>query len=200
GDGVPNSADPSSIQKEGGEFLNTCRNLPWTSAEWNKNSEIFQRMQEAAAPIFEWIRRKMEELFPENFKILSQYIERLPCNYLSPVHPFSGFVINLNCATRIHRDWGDSDICLVIAFSDVERRSDQVKGEDGALCFQELGLVCRLRPGVPVVFRSRQLSHFNRHFRGYRASLVLHTDSGLKGWADNMYGWKDNVHLPYKMV
>jgi hypothetical protein len=136
----------------------------------------------------------MEELFPENFKILSQYIERLPGNYLPAVYPFSGFVINLNCATRIHRDWGDSDVCLVIAFSDAENRSDQVKGEDGALCFQELGLVCCLRPGVPVVFRSQQLSHFNRHFRGYHASLVLHTDSGLKGWADDMYGWKDNAH------
>lgn len=136
----------------------------------------------------------MEELFPDEFEILSQYIERLPCNYSSPVYPFSGFVINLNCATRIHRDWGDSDICLVIAFSDAETRTDQVKGKDGALCSLELGLVCHLCPGVPIVFRSQELSHFNRHFKGYRVLLVLHTDSGLKGWADNMYGWEDNTH------
>ena len=58
GDGVPDFADPSSIQKEGKECLNTCRNLPRTSAEWNKDSELFVHMQEAAAPIFNWIREK----------------------------------------------------------------------------------------------------------------------------------------------
>jgi len=136
----------------------------------------------------------LEELFPDNFKILSQYIEHLPCNFFSPVYPFSGFVLNLNVTTRIHRDWGDSDICLVIAFSDAESRTDQVEGNDGALCFQELGLVCNLHPGVPVVFHSSKLTHFNHHFIGYHASLVLHTDGGLKGWAMDMNGWKDNVH------
>lgn len=136
----------------------------------------------------------MAELFPENFKILSQFVDVLPCNFVSPVYPFSGFVININVATRVHRDWKDSDICLVISFSDAEDRSDQVKGDDGALCFQELGLAIRLHSGVPVVFCSKDLSHFNRHFKGYRASLVLHTDHGLKGWATDMNGWKDNVH------
>lgn len=136
----------------------------------------------------------MQELFPDNFKILSQFVDCLPCNFLSPVYPFSGFVLNLNIATRIHRDWGDSDICLVISFSDAKEQTAQIKGQDGALCFQELGLVCCLRPGVPLLFRSRKLSHFNRHFKGYRASLVLHTDQGLKGWAEDMNGWAHNVH------
>ncbi|KAF6743154.1 hypothetical protein DFP72DRAFT_1101957 [Ephemerocybe angulata] len=144
GDGVPSHAAPSSMQKENKKVLNTCQALPRTSQEWNKHSELFLAVQKAGAPIFDHIRNKIHELFPGNFEILSQFIDRLPCNFLSPVDPFAGFVLNLNVATRIHRDRGDSDICLVLVFSDAEKRSDQVQWQDGALCFQELGLYDRL--------------------------------------------------------
>ena len=82
----------------------------------------------------------------------------------------------------------------MISFSDLQDQKTQIKEQDGALCFQELGLVCCLQPGVPLIFRSRKLSHFNRHFLGYRASLVLHTDQGLKGWAKDMNGWMQNAY------
>lgn len=63
GDGVPTHVDPSSIQKEGKKVLNTCQNIPRTSEEWNKDSDLFQRVQEAAEPIFMWIREKVHDFF-----------------------------------------------------------------------------------------------------------------------------------------
>lgn len=138
---------------------------------------------------------QMAEFFPEQSEKLSEYIESLPSNFVSPVAPFSGYILNLNCVTRIHRDTGDADICLVVPFSDADERDDQTPYNDGALCFYELGLVIKLRSGTPIIFRSRNLTHFNHHFKGYRASLVFHSDQGLDGWISDRYGWKDNVNL-----
>lgn len=137
----------------------------------------------------------MAKFFPDQSEKFSQYIESLPSNFVSPVAPFSGYILNLNCITRIHRDTGDADIYLVIPFSDCDEGDDQVDYEDGALCCYELGLIIKLRSGTPIIFRSRELTHFNCHFKGYRASLVFHSDQGLDGWISDRYGWEKNVNL-----
>jgi len=113
-------------------------------------------------------------------------MEILPCNDASPVYPFSGFVINLNVTTRIHRDWGDQDICLVLVIKD---------GIGGELCLMEPGIVLGLRNGDAVVFASSKISHFNLHFIGKRASLVFHSDASATSWVKDRNGWKHNVYF-----
>jgi hypothetical protein len=128
----------------------------------------------------------LQQLLPDNYQILSQFVDILPCEEPSPVYPFTGFVINLNVTTRIHRDYKDNDICIVICISDCE---------GGELCLQELGLVINQCCGDAIIFKSSKLSHFNLHYRGRRASLVFHSDNMTTGWVKDRNGWKHNIFM-----
>ena len=110
----------------------------------------------------------------------------LPYNAVSPAHPFSGFVLNLNVTTLIHRDGGDKELCVVLVLSDC------VGGE---LCLKEPGVVLDLRLGNLVIFPSTKISHFNLHFAGKRASIVFYTDKEIERWASDQNGWRHNVYL-----
>jgi hypothetical protein len=125
-------------------------------------------------------------LLPETYETLSFLIEALPNCDTSPVHPFSGFVLNVNVSTRIHRDWGDEDICLVLVLSDC------VGGE---LCLMEPGVVLNLKTGDVVIFKSSEISHFNLHYSGKRASMVFHTDRAARSWAKDRNGWQHNMYM-----
>ena len=92
--------------------------------------------------------------------------------------------MNLNISTRIHRDWKDHRICLVIVFSDCE---------GGDLAFMEPGIVFSLNSGDMIIFPSAKISHFNLHFKGKRVSLVLHSDNAAQKWVDSRNGWESNV-------
>ena len=128
----------------------------------------------------------MKELLPDSHTTLSYLIEALPNCDVSPVHLFSGFVVNINVSTRIHRDWGDEDICLVLVLSDC------VGGE---LCLMEPGVVLKLNTGDVVIFKSSEISHFNLHYFGKRASLVFHTDKAARSWAKDRNGWNHNLYM-----
>jgi hypothetical protein len=65
----------------------------------------------------------------------------------------------------------------------------------GELCLFEPGLVMPLRNGDMVVFPSRSITHFNLHYEGTRASVVLHSDYAGKGWAENRNDWADNEFM-----
>lgn len=125
-------------------------------------------------------------LLPESYETLSFLIEALPNCDTSPVHPFSGFVLNVNVSTRIHRDWGDEDICLVLVLSDC------VGGE---LCLMEPGVVLNVKTGGVVIFKSSEISHFNLHYSGKRASMVFHTDRAARSWAKDRNGWQHNMYM-----
>lgn len=92
--------------------------------------------------------------------------------------------MNLNIATRIHRDWKDLHICLVMVFSDCE---------GGDLAFMEPGIVFSLNNGDMIIFPSSKISHFNLHFKGKRVSLVLHSDNAVQKWTDSRNGWESNA-------
>jgi len=113
----------------------------------------------------------------------------LPAGAPSPASPsgFGGFVVNLNVCTRIHRDPEDLRFCVVLVLSESCRGGD--------LCFQELGLRLSLRNGDMVVFQSHALSHFNLHFQGKRASVVLHTDRAGLQWIDTRNGWIQSAFM-----
>jgi hypothetical protein len=73
--------------------------------------------------------------------------------------------------------------------------------EGGELCLYEPGVVLELKNGDVVLFDSAALTHFNLHFKGFRASLVMHSDKAAEAWIGNRNGWKNHVdfrstHIP----
>ncbi|KAF8798225.1 hypothetical protein BYT27DRAFT_7228392 [Phlegmacium glaucopus] len=183
GDEAPTYADPSTINCQGLKKINTSQLIPTTSNELKENCEEYTLLKDALQPIFEWQADVLRKVLPEEFKILSQFAETLPSSGNLPVYPFGGFILNINISTRIHRDWKDLRICLVMVFSDCE---------DGDLVFMEPGIVFSLNNGDIIIFPSSKISHFKLHFKGRRVSLVLHSDNEVQKWVETRNGWKGN--------
>jgi hypothetical protein len=108
------------------------------------------------------------------------YASNLPGNSLPVASPFIAIVINVNACSKGHRDPMDHHFCLVIPIGTFT---------GGALVMLETGLVLYLRQGDMVVFCSGDVTHFNLHYRGKRASLVLHTDKEMESWLRDGNGW-----------
>lgn len=120
---------------------------------------------------------------------MDQYCDVLPSDDLAPAYPYTGFVLNFNVTTSIHRDWKDLSLCCVLVIS-----SEDCQGGD--LCFEELGVVLGLKSGDMVLFNSSKLSHFNLEYEGERCSVVFHSDSGLNAWLhNNRNGWGDSAYI-----
>lgn len=130
---------------------------------------------------------QLKEILPEEFDIVTQFATALPAGGFTPAYPFTGFVVNLNVVTKLHRDWGDLKFCLVMAISD--------GCTGGDLCFLEPGIRLELGHGDLVLFRSAELSHFNMHFRGKRASIVFHSDAAGVEWVKSRNEWKGSVYM-----
>ena len=115
----------------------------------------------------------MQKILPENFKNLAVLVEKLPLNEWTPIYPFSGIIVNVNIATRAHRDEGNEELCMVITVSDCE---------GGALVLHEAGIVVESSNGDCIGFPSVTQTHYNLDFTGLRASLVFkfHTDKDLQ--------------------
>lgn len=117
---------------------------------------------------------------------ISPWLQNLPLNGNAVGDPWSGIVVNANCATRAHRDVGDDDHCMVLVASDCT---------GGDLVFHELGLVFSARNGDATVFRSVSLTHYNLNFKGTRGSLVFHSDKAGARWKKDGNGWKQNIYF-----
>lgn len=122
-------------------------------------------------------------MLPEVYERLDGYARILPCHNTSLSSPFLGLVININVVTAAHRDSKDDSVCLVLAIGDFE---------GGELVLYEPGLVIPLRNGDFVVFPSSEITHFNLHYKGRRASVVLHTDREMVKWREDRNGWSAN--------
>ena len=123
---------------------------------------------------------------PDVYDRLEGYAVLLPCNNQAISAPFLGLVINLNVVTAAHRDSKDESICLVLAIGDFE---------GGELVLYEPGLVIPLRNGDFIVFCSCDITHFNLHYKGRRASVVLHTDREMVKWQKGRNGWSTNYNF-----
>ena len=170
GNEAPKDTNPSTLTKAGKKRANPAQFIPRTSKELQGNLEDYHQLQAIFEPLLEWIASvvsfqiclllifffnnvvfyQMAKILPEHTKILQQWVDILPSNEFSPVFPFSGLVINVNVATRAHRDWGDLSLCLVLEISDCE---------GGELCMMEPGLVLHLRSGDTVAFPSHKVTH-----------------------------------------
>jgi hypothetical protein len=129
---------------------------------------------------------QFERYLPEEYQVLVELVSLLPGNPGSAVSPFLSLVVNLNVCTEAHRDAKDKDLCLVLAIGDF-------KG--GALCLLEPGLVLELMSGDIAVFRSAEVTHFNLHYAGKRASLVLSSDREFQKWQASYNQWKGHAHM-----
>jgi hypothetical protein len=89
----------------------------------------------------------------------------------------------MNVMTRAHRDAKDQGYCLVMPLGDFEK---------GDLCLYEPGFVIPLAPGDVIVFASREITHFNLHYKGERASFVFHTDMEMEKFQENYNHWGVN--------
>lgn len=119
--------------------------------------------------------------------MLSVYTAHLPDGFTSPCEPFINLIVNFNVATTAHRDQMDKTYCLILPIGDFE---------GGEVCLYEAGMVIRLRPGDYFLFRSQDNTHFNMHFKGKRATLVMSTDKALDGWVgEKKNGWVANSFL-----
>ena len=131
--------------------------------------------------------QQLKAALPNEYNILSMDADVLPGNAQSIVHPFLSLVVNLNVATLAHRDRNDKTICVVLVLG------DHVGGD---LCLYEAGLVIPLKTGDFVAFPSARLTHFNLHFIGQHASIVLHTDREIEAWTNgHRNGWVENEHF-----
>jgi hypothetical protein len=115
----------------------------------------------------------LENHLPDSYKKLAEYGDCLPGDEFLAGYPFGGIVLNLNISTKIHRDTGDLDLCLVIVIS---------KCIGGDLVLLEPGLVLGQRNGDATVFPSGDISHYNMDFVGFRASIVFHSDHASESW------------------
>jgi hypothetical protein len=122
---------------------------------------------------------------PHIYRKLSFYASVLPGRCQSAAFPWGGFVININVATRVHRDGKDDLGCAVLILG---------SPEGGELVLYEAGIVLELKNGNLLVFPSWRITHLNLHYKGIRASLVCHSDKSGNGYQKSFNGWKAN-HL-----
>ena len=57
------------------------------------------------------------------------------------------------------------------------------------------GVVVELSNGDFIIFDSVKITHFNLHFTGKRASLVLHSDADGRYWEESRNQWQDSQYL-----
>ena len=152
---------------------------------------------------------KFLEHLPDSYKKLTGYANCLPGDEFLAGYPYGGIVLNLNIATKIHRDPEDLDLCLIIVISECT---------GGDLVMFEPGLVLGQRNGDMIAFPSGDISHFNMDFFGFRSSLVFHSDAASESWtgpqedlipemstrrstrksATVRNGWSNNIYLCFR--
>lgn len=178
--------------------------LPYISSDTRKHEHVYKNIGTIFREVFEWVSQqvsfestlavqessfdvhKIEDLFPDEYSGLRLDADSLPGNVHTIAYPFLSVVVNLNVATSAHRDRKDKGLCVVIAIGEFE---------DGELCLYELGLVVPLRSGDVLLFPSARITHYNIHFRGCRASIVLHTDVEIVKWTHGQRnGWDANTY------
>ncbi|RDX47707.1 hypothetical protein OH76DRAFT_1353787 [Lentinus brumalis] len=179
-DDAPRDAHPLTLKIVGKSRVNYTQMVPYESKELRMHEEEYRNLCSCFQALFEWIEEKLRRFFPGLVKKISVLASSLPGHQDVPAYPFSGFVLNINVATRVHRDGKDLHACLVMPIGEFT---------GGDLVLVEPGLVLPLRCGDLVFFLSPEISHFNLHFKGMRASLVCHTDREGVVWSQTGNGW-----------
>lgn len=131
-----------------------------------------------------YILPQIKTRLPNHFSALTAIYQELPYYQDLLSYPFTNLVVNLGAETNGHIDSQDDELCVTLPFG---------CWKGGELSFYELGIVLELRPGDVVIFPSNRITHFNLWMEGFRGSIVLSTDSRMKGWIDGRNGWSSWV-------
>ncbi|KAF8899533.1 hypothetical protein CPB84DRAFT_1747880 [Gymnopilus junonius] len=81
--------------------VRTSSTMPRTSKEIQRDSADYNMLQRLFQELFAWIKKTLKELLPKEYRILSEYVKRLPVDALSPAYPFGGFVLNFNVRAQL---------------------------------------------------------------------------------------------------
>ncbi|KAJ7018405.1 hypothetical protein C8F04DRAFT_977306 [Mycena alexandri] len=188
GHDAPKEIHPNNLGKAHGACVNMRQRVPYESKETLDKPEEYAHLADALTDFFTVIsvsvRLLVAHLMPEDTKELKMYVDQLPLGASSPCYPFGGFVINIDSCTRAHRDPKDLWLCLIAHMG---------KHTGGQLGLYEVGLSFDLRLGNILVFPSWRLTHFNCHYVGKRATIVLHTDLEAKSWTKDGHGWSTYI-------
>ncbi|KAK1228246.1 hypothetical protein PQX77_008715, partial [Marasmius sp. AFHP31] len=129
----------------------------------------------------------VEKHFPNDYDKLEAFVQALPMDIASPFHPFSGGALNINCATKAHKDGMDYlGRCLCLSIHECT---------GGELVLEEAGLVIRYNSGDFIIFDSETITHYNLDFKGMRISFALSTDKAAAQWVKDRNGWILNVYM-----
>ncbi|KAJ7023959.1 hypothetical protein C8F04DRAFT_1132826 [Mycena alexandri] len=180
---APKDVHPDKCKKVGVKHVNLTGRVPHQSSELLEEPEEYAALANAFTNFFEILKVAVAYYLPDDTKELSIYVDELPLGATSPCHPFGGFVINISSCTWGHRD-KDKNMCLIASMGE---------HTGGQLCLHEAGLKFDLRLGDVLIFPSCDLTHFNCHFRGRRATIVLHTDREANSWTGDAHGWNAYV-------
>ncbi|QRV90747.1 DEAD-box ATP-dependent RNA helicase 42 [Ceratobasidium sp. AG-Ba] len=136
----------------------------------------FNRAIESILPVaIEKLRREVPSLLDKHQGLFDSLSPSMTLRLGSS--PFCMTVLNVQPATRAHRDSSDEldSICLILPLGDYE---------GGDLCLYEPRLRIELPPGAFCAIRSKRNLHFNLHFKGQRFSYVFTSDAGLRRWEE----------------
>ncbi|KAI9066810.1 hypothetical protein FKP32DRAFT_1645100 [Trametes sanguinea] len=183
---VPPAIHPLTLTQQNKKRTNHHQMVPYTSKEVTLHQDEYRNLCDAFEEFFLWMDAKLRQYLPQLHEEIAMYADILPGNSASPSYPFSGFVINFNVTTKVHRDHGDLHACLVLPIG-------RFKG--GEVCMAEPGLVTRIQSGDIIIFKSWRISHFNLPYTGKRASLVCHSDRAGLTWVKDRMGWKGHSYF-----
>ncbi|KZV83823.1 hypothetical protein EXIGLDRAFT_754177 [Exidia glandulosa HHB12029] len=130
--------------------------------------------------VFALITARLKEHLPEQYEILLNFVETIPCGSWSPCAPFGGMVLNYGVSCESHVD-DDLALCVVIIFGEFE---------GGELGLYEARVLLELKGMSIFVFCSDKLTHFNCPFQGSRGSIALSTEKASVAWVNFRNGWK----------
>ncbi|KAI5894714.1 uncharacterized protein SCHCODRAFT_01090196 [Schizophyllum commune H4-8] len=184
GDDAPTDIHPLLLRREGGR-VNHHQFVPYVAKELKENYPVYRSLCESLERMFQWISMKIRQRLPDMHKELVMMAEVMPQS--NPAYPFTGFVVNINVATKAHRDANDFHGCALIVLGE---------HQGGELCLYEPGLVLPLREGDLFVFPSGRITHFNLLYKGERGSIVCHSDRAGTSWMRSQNGWNGNVYCP----
>ncbi|KAM5540498.1 hypothetical protein V8D89_005956 [Ganoderma adspersum] len=163
GTDTPKQVHPWFLKREGIKITNHKQMVPYESRKMLDHYEEYN----ALCLALEGLKVHLGDIYEE----IACYAEAIPGCVPSPSYPFSGFIINLNIASKVHRDGKDLAGCLVIPVG---------RFRGGELCLHEPGLV---------------ITHFNLPYVGTCASIILHSDREGMQWVDEGMGWGRNLYF-----
>ncbi|KIY43172.1 hypothetical protein FISHEDRAFT_54036, partial [Fistulina hepatica ATCC 64428] len=187
GDDAPTDVHPNNLYVDGSSRVNRTQFVPLAATNMRNHRREHANLCTAMEGVFEWIEESLRTNCPQEFEEICIFAGVLPCNTNSPVYPFGGFVLNFNISTKIHRDHMDVRTGCGVLVIGVHK--------GGHLCLLEPGIVIGAWNGDFIFFLSRNITHFNLHYSGKRASIVFHTDIDSSKWVEGRNGWDNNVYF-----